>query len=140
VADAAASGSDAMLVPKAKNFPAVDAILPGNVFVNVTLDRSHGLLLQGKRANAGIIPLSEALGLHDSVTFVWAVPYDRFDEFCRKAKPAPLVGAESAPSLRVKQFLLQVPLPPWAGSGGLPPAGTPLPSIGGSGGNATSSP
>lgn len=128
----------AVAAAKASKFPAIDAILPGNVLVNVTLDRSHELLLQGKRAKAGIIPLCHAMGL-GSVTFVWAVPHDRFDGFCRKAKPAKLVGAESASSLHVEQYLLQVPLPPWAGSSGSPLVGAP-PSVGGSGGNASSSP
>jgi hypothetical protein len=109
LAAATAAGSTVTLIPKAKNFPAIDAILPGNIFVNATLNTRHELLMQGKREASGIVPLAGALGASGTVTFVWALPHDRFEEACRRGTPATLVGA--ACSLRVTQLFLCVPQP-----------------------------
>lgn len=113
VASTAASGSVVTHIPKAKNFPAIDAVLPGNFLVIVTLDKSHKLLLQGKRKDSGVIPLSRKLGMRGPVTLVWAIPDDRFEDFCRQGKPAAFVCA----GLPVEQFFLRVPPPPWAAAG-----------------------
>lgn len=144
----AATGSAVMLIPKAKNFPAIDAIasLTGDsavsavtsasntalgalsapptssvpaffVFINVTLDKDHTLLVQGKRASSGLGPLCRALGIGGPVKFVWAVPDDQYEEFCRHGKPAALVGGGSE-DLHVEQFILRVPPPRWPSSHG----------------------
>jgi hypothetical protein len=158
-AAAAASGSAATLVPKAKNFAAIDVILAGPasfsgcnitasattsssshtttgslsaapassashtyVLINATLDMNHGLLVQGKRATSGVAPLCSALGIAGTVNFVWAVPDDRFEEFCRKGKPAPLEGGGGPHNLRVEQYIVRVPPPQWPSSRGAWPA------------------
>jgi hypothetical protein len=122
VADAAASGSAVTHVPEVKGgAPAVDAVLPGNVLVNATLDGRAKLLCVGGRAGTGVAPLCEALGVTSRVKFVWAVPHDRFEDACRQRELAQFDGA-APPGLAVEQYLLRVPPPPWADeSGMLPP-------------------
>jgi hypothetical protein len=120
---AAASGSAVTFIPKAKNFPAIDAVLPDNILLNATLDESRELLLQGERVSSGVAPLAQALGIRSPVKFVWALPHDHFEDFCREGKPAVLVGA-ALRGLRVEQCFLRVPPPPWApvGAGKASPA------------------
>lgn len=117
-AAAAASQSPTTFIPKAKNFAAIDAVLPGNILVNATLDKKHELLMQGERMDNGVVPLSDALGVGVPVTCVWAVPHDRFEDLCRQGKPAASVYKRVSSAQLVQQLFVRVPPPPWAVGGG----------------------
>lgn len=124
-AAANASKSPITFIPKAKNFASIDAVLPGNTLVNATLDRQHKLLMQGKSDTNGVVPICDALGIGGPATFVWAVPHDRFEDLCRKGKPAALVVKRESRVQPVQQFFVRVPPPPWAGAGEGSAAGKP---------------
>lgn len=69
------------LVPKASNFAAIDAILPGQRPVNFTVNVKHDLLLFAKNGTQGFVPVCRALGLPDTarMPMFWAMPPDCFN-------------------------------------------------------------
>ena len=86
--------SDRIWVPRAKNFAAIDLILPGQRPANFTINETHSLLLFAKKETQGLIPVAESLGLPSAgrIPFYWVMPRDSYDRVRRRgATPFPVV-------------------------------------------------
>jgi len=97
----ASSSTPTTFVPRAKNYTAVDLVLPGPLICNATINMTHNLTLLGKSDTEGYVPVFEALArTHPAalVQFVWVVPdishYHRHKPF--KVELRTMAGAAGA--------------------------------------------
>lgn len=82
-----------MLVPRSTKYAAIDAILPGNQLVNVTINDQHSLQLYAKK-DQGLARVAEALGLGTAdkrITFFWVMPEDRYALASKAGNPFPVI-------------------------------------------------
>jgi hypothetical protein len=99
---------DIAYLPNAKTFAAIDGILPGRRLVNATISKAHTLLMRGKSdEGVGVVAIANALGIHGAVTFMWAVPEDRFDAVCKGGLRQSVHGKRGDPA--VSQVVVCVP-------------------------------
>lgn len=78
-----------LLVPRSKTFTAIDAVLPGGLLANVTINLVHDLKMRaaGKRSSEGIIPVHAALNPtarpDSDIYMYWILPRDRYKALAR---------------------------------------------------------
>lgn len=89
-----------LLVPRSKSFTAIDAVLPGGLMTNVTINVKHDVKLRGRgnRSAEGLLPVAEALGVGSGsgdIKQYWVVPAERYEVLKRAANGA--VGGEDSP-------------------------------------------
>ena len=109
----------ALHVPRSKSQCAIDAILPGGLPANATLNVNHGIRLEGKK-RAGLAGVLAAMGCGEGDTkpapFYWLVPPDVFDALRRpmpykdKANETVKEPALDPLAARVVQYALRIPL------------------------------
>lgn len=66
-------------MPRSESFMAIDAVLPGGLLANLTINTKHDVKLRGKgtRSSEGLLPAAEALGIGDAddIPLYWVVPF-----------------------------------------------------------------
>jgi hypothetical protein len=104
-------GQSTMYTPSNPSFTAVDAVLPGNILVNFTIDVKHEAKLygSGKKKEEGIVPVANALGVTDDVIFYWVLPETSFRKACKLGKPFSITGQHVGEMCTLKQYFLCVP-------------------------------
>ena len=107
---ASGAAANRLLRPTSKSFCAVDFILQGKRPANATVDRSHGLILKGRRNTpSGLLPVAEALGLCKPVAFFWIVPEADFVDWKKPQRLLVKGAAETKKPSAVVQYVLAVP-------------------------------
>ena len=118
-----AAAQPATLVPRNRNFTAVDAVLANKALANVTIDLSHKLLLYGKKGTEGVVPVADALGkTKGELQFYWVMPPQRYTAAKEKKGTFPIYAGgpaqvDMAEALltkhggRIRQFLVCVDIP-----------------------------
>lgn len=104
----ARQGEPTMFTPASPSFTAVDAVLPGNILVNFTIDIRHEVRVYGagSKANEGAAPVADALGVPGDIVFYWVLPTPSFKKACKAGKPFSVTGLCSR---TLKQFFVCVP-------------------------------
>jgi hypothetical protein len=87
-------------VPRSKSSTAIDAMLPGGLMTNVTINVKHDVKLRGRgnRSAEGLLPVAEALGVGSGsgdINQYWVVPAGRYEVLKRAANG--VVGGEDSP-------------------------------------------
>ena len=101
-----------MYTPASPNFTAVDAVLPGNILANFTIDIKHELKMYGaaNKCGEGAAPVADALGVSGDIVFYWVLPEASFKKACKSGKPFPVTGQQLLGNPRtLKQYLVCVP-------------------------------
>jgi hypothetical protein len=101
-----------LLRPTSKSFCAVDFILQGKRLANATVNRSHGLIVEGSsNTPSGLLPVAEAMGLVAPVPFYWIVPEADFNDWKRPQSLMMKGGADNSKKTvsMVEQYALAVP-------------------------------
>ena len=105
-------GQPNMYVPDRSTFTAVDAVLPGNILVNFTVNVKHELKMYGaeNKSSEGAVPVADALGVSGDIVFYWVLPEEGYRKACKAGKPFPVTGQRlTDPPRKVKQFFVCVP-------------------------------
>ncbi len=104
-------GLPTLYTPTSPTFTAVDAVLPGNILVNFTIDTKHDLKLYGagNKTGEGAVPVADALGVSGDIVFYWVLPEESFRKACKSGKPFPVTGQLPGNARTVKQFFVCVP-------------------------------
>lgn len=105
-------GQPTMYTPASPNFTAVDAVLPGNILANFTIDIKHELKMYGaaNKCGEGAVPVADALGVSGDIVFYWVLPEASFKKACKSGKPFPVTGQQLPGNPRtLKQYLVCVP-------------------------------
>lgn len=110
-ASLARQGQPTMYTPASPSFTAVDAVLPGNILVNFTIDLKHEVKMYGagSKASEGAAPVADAMGVSGDIVFYWVLPEDAFRKACKAGKPFPVTGQQAGNARTVKQFFVCVP-------------------------------
>lgn len=98
-------------VPASKSFCAIDAVLPGSVPANVTLNTQHTICLEGKK-RPGLVAIAQSLGFgkREPIPFYWVVPDGISSTFRAKSFVGPdrTVVKDDPFAKRVVQYVLKI--------------------------------